>query len=76
MSRQNKIIVTMDKTFEFTSAIVLNDDELLVINGGQNVVTCGAGGGVGCGGGCGEGCMGCQKSEEPVTPIQPPVYPI
>lgn len=42
----------------------MKDDELLVVNGGQNVVTCGAGCGVGCGGGCGEGCMGCQKPDE------------
>lgn len=54
----------MSKPFEFLNAIVLKDDELLVVNGGQNVVTCGAGCGVGCGGGCGEGCMGCQKQDE------------
>lgn len=37
---------------------------LLVVNGGQNEVTCGSGCGVGCGGGCGAGCMGCQKQVE------------
>lgn len=53
----------MSKSFEFINAIVLKDDELLVVNGGQNEVNCGAGCGVGCGGGCGEGCMGCQKED-------------
>lgn len=52
----------MSKSFEFINAIVLKDDELLVVNGGQNEVNCGAGCGVGCGGGCGEDCMGCQKN--------------
>lgn len=54
----------MSKSFEFINAIVLKDDELLVVNGGQNEVTCGSGCGVGCGGGCGAGCMGCQKQVE------------
>ena len=40
----------MSKSLELVNAIVLRDDELLVINGGQDVVTCGAGCGVGCGG--------------------------
>lgn len=54
----------MSKSFELINAIVLNDDELLVINGGKDVITCGAGCGVGCGGGCGQGCMGCQGGVE------------
>lgn len=54
----------MGKSFELINAIVLKDDELLVINGGHTEVTCGAGCGVGCGGGCGSGCMGCQKKDE------------
>lgn len=60
----------MKRSFEFINAIVLKDDELLVINGGQNEVTCGAGCGVGCGGGCGEGCMGCQKQVEKSDNLQ------
>lgn len=61
----------MSKSFDSINVIVLNDDELLVINGGQNEVTCGAGCGVGCGGGCGDNCMGCPVEtpdpEEPFT---------
>lgn len=55
---------------DFINAIVLRDDELLVIHGGQNEVTCGAGCGVGCGGGCGQGCTGC-----PPPTVEPPVNP-
>lgn len=65
----------MSKSFEFINAIVLKDDELLVVNGGQNEVTCGSGCGVGCGGGCGASCMGCQVVE-PEKPEQPSFYPI
>lgn len=48
----------MSKSLELVNAIVLRDDELLVINGGQDVVTCGAGCGVGCGGGVWPGMYG------------------
>ncbi len=51
-NRVGKILISnkMSKSLELVNAIVLRDDELLVINGGQDVVTCGAGCGVGCGG--------------------------
>lgn len=67
----------MSKSLELVNAIVLRDDELLVINGGQDVVTCGAGCGVGCGGGCGQGCMGCQPVDPttPGNPLTPPTNP-
>ncbi len=67
----------MNKSVDFIDAIALNDDELLVINGGQNEVTCGAGCGVGCGGGCGQGCSGCQKSGGTKdTPQRPSTYQV
>lgn len=52
-------------SFKSIASIVLNDDELLVINGGAEGVTCGAGCGVGCGAGCGEGCAGCKDKPKP-----------
>lgn len=58
----------MSEHFDFVNAIVLNDDELLVINGGTDAVNCGFGCGVGCGGNCGENCFGCTPPEKPVTP--------
>lgn len=64
----------MNNSFEFLNALVLSDDELLVINGGKNEITCGAGCGVGCGGGCGQGCTGCQVTPE--VPTTPPVRPV
>lgn len=64
----------MNESLDLITSIVLNDDELLVINGGKNELTCGAGCGLGCGGGCGAGCSGCQKEEEddPEVPKNPP----
>lgn len=55
----------MANSFEFINAIVLNDDELLVVNGGADVVPCGAGCGLGCGNYCGTGCSGCVEPTEP-----------
>lgn len=52
-------------SFEFINAIVLKDDELLVVNGGADVSYCGVGCGLGCGGGCGKDCYGCIEPEEP-----------
>lgn len=66
----------MSEPSEFINAIVLKDDELLVINGGKNAVTCGDGCGVGCGGDCGLGCQGCKPVEPPVTPPSNPGNPI
>lgn len=54
----------MKDSFDFINSIVLSDDELLVINGGQSPINCGAGCGVGCGGGCGSGCMGCNDDNK------------
>lgn len=65
----------MSEFLEFVNAIVLKDDELLVINGGQTPVTCGDGCGVGCGGYCGAGCSGCKPSDSPITP-PPPGNPV
>lgn len=48
-------------------AIVLQDDDLLMIKGGQSEsITCGVACGKGCGGNCGEGCSGCTVQK----PIQ------
>lgn len=58
----------MDKSFEFLNAVVLSDDELLVINGGQNEITCGSG----CGVGCGAGCTGCSKGDKEVIKTKDP----
>lgn len=50
-------------------AIVLQDDDLLMIKGGQSEsITCGVACGKGCGGNCGEGCSGCSEQK----PIQNP----
>lgn len=42
--------------------MILKDDEMLIIRGGQNaqVQSCG----VGCGYGCGGGCTGCASDEQ------------
>lgn len=65
----------MNKSFEFLNAVVLNDNELLVINGGQNEITCGSGCGVGCGAGCGAGCMGCTGDKEVIKTKDPSTLP-
>ena len=55
--------------------IKLNDDELLVILGGnddheQTTYNCGLGCGNGCGSGSGSGCGGCvERPTEPEPPI-------
>lgn len=42
--------------------MILKDDEMLIIRGGQNaqVRSCG----VGCGAGCGGGCTGCPSDKK------------
>ena len=70
-----KIRLIMNESFEFINAIVLKDDELLVINGGKVVVNCGYGCGVGCGGECGAGCSGCD-TEQPTPPPPDPPTPV
>lgn len=72
MSRTNAKRNNMNKSFEFLNAVVLSDDELLVINGGQNEITCGSGCGVGCGAGCGAGCTGCSNGDKEVIKTQDP----
>lgn len=48
-------------------AIVLEDDDLLMIRGGQNEgVSCGVGCGQGCGDSCGQGCTGGCSIQKPV----------
>lgn len=49
---------------ELFDNLVLSDDELLFIKGGQDI-NCGDGCGLGCGGGCGAGCSGCPTPAEP-----------
>lgn len=68
----------MSEPFEFLNAIVLKDDELLMIYGGKETVNCGFGCGVGCGGQCGESCLGCKPPTppDPPEPPKPPSYPV
>lgn len=48
--------------------IILKDDELIQIKGGQqDGVDCGYGCGVGCGSNCGENCAGCSQTPPPIT---------
>lgn len=59
----------MENSFDFINAIVLKDDELIVVNGGKVVISCGGGCGTncgtncgaGCGNSCGNGCLGMEK---------------
>ncbi|MBD5189626.1 MAG: hypothetical protein HDS95_05040 [Bacteroidales bacterium] len=61
----------MKKKLKFDLAtlesMVLNDDELLCVNGGASRVNCGSGCGVGCGSGCGSGCNGCTTKTTKTT---------
>ncbi len=55
----------MGTNFDAFESMILQDDELLVLNGGKSntpvdkPITCGVACGLGCGGNCGQGCMGC-----------------
>ena len=66
----------MSESLELISSIILSDDELLVINGGKNEITCGAGCGEGCGKGCGAGCGGCTgvDDDDKPNPENPPFH--
>ncbi len=51
----NEVITSIDD-------LVLNDDELILIKGGnQDQISCGAGCGLGCGQVCGSNCTGCPS---------------
>ncbi len=62
---------------DLLESIVLHDEELLLINGGDIKITCGSGCGLGCGSACGAGCAGCSSDDlGPIIPIAPPFTPI
>ena len=57
------------KSLSSLEAIVLQEDDLLMIKGGQSEsITCGVACGKGWGGNCGQGCSGCTVQK----PIQKP----
>lgn len=66
------------KNLSSLEAIVLQEDDLLMIRGGQSdAITCGKGCGQSCGNNCGNGCNGnCTSTKEidtgsPLPPLIP-----